>query len=141
MPSPVSTTVSHELDRRRTLRSLRQGELTRADVCDADRGLLSSAEVLGERVDGPCPVCGKDGLRHSFWIHGTVMGEKSGTARSLSEIDAILATLSEDGAPVGPSEGGLAVHTVEVCLHCGWNHLLREDMYGAGNSSTERTAT
>ena len=148
---PVHT-VSHDLDRRRTLRALRRGERRRTDVCDADRGLLSSAEVLGTRVDRPCPVCGAPGLHESRWIHGAAMGEKSGTARSLSEIDAILATLFPDGVgrsakeqpgadPAGASGSGVAVHTVEVCLRCGWNHLVREDMYGAGKSSTERTAT
>lgn len=148
---PVHT-VSHDLDRRRTLRALRRGERRRADVCDADRGLRSSAEVLGVRAGRPCPVCGAEDLRESMWVHGAAMGEKSGTARSLSEISAILATLFPDGVawsardradadPAGGSGSGVAVHTVEVCLRCGWNHLIREDMYGAGNSSTERTAT
>jgi hypothetical protein len=148
---PVHT-VPHDLDRQRTLRAVRRGERRRADVCDADRALLSSAEVLGTRVDRPCPVCGAPDLRESRWVHGAAMGEKSGTARSLSEIDAILATLFPDGvgrsdkerpdaAPDGVSGSGVAVHTVEVCLRCRWNHLIREDMYGAGNSSTERTAT
>lgn len=154
MSTPVQPvhTVSHDLDRQRTLRALRQGDRRRSDVCDADRGLMSSAEVLGYRVDRPCPVCGASDLRESLWIHGAAMGEKSGTARSLSEIGAILATLFPDGvgrsaterpdaAPVGESGSGVAVHTVEVCLRCGWNHLIREDMYGAGRSSTERTAT
>ncbi|WP_420099425.1 DUF5318 family protein [Corynebacterium sp.] len=148
---PVHT-VSHDLDRQRTLRALRRGERRRADVCDADRGLSSSAEVLGTRVERVCPVCGAAALRESLWVHGAAIGEKSGTARSLSEIDAILATLFPDGVgqsateqsgagPAGGSGSGVAVHTVEVCLRCGWNHLIREDMYGLGNSSTERTAT
>lgn len=149
---PPVRTISHDLDRRRTLRSLRRGETTRARLCDADRSLRSSAEVLGVRVDRPCPVCGDGGLRESHWVHGSPMGQKSGTARSLSEIRGILATLFTEGAgrsgtqrpgtaPAGVAGSGVAVHTVEVCNRCGWNYLIREDMYGASNSSTEITAT
>lgn len=149
--SPVRT-VSHDLDRRRALRSLRRGDTARARLCDADRALRSSAEVLGVRVDRPCPVCGGADLRESYWVHGAPMGQKSGTARSLSEIRGILATLFSEGVgqsgtdrpgtgPVGAAGSGVAVHTVEVCGRCGWNYLIREDMYGASNSSTEISAT
>ncbi|WP_169456835.1 DUF5318 family protein [Corynebacterium terpenotabidum] len=118
-PSPFRT-VAHELDRRRTLRSLSRGEVSRAAVCDATREVRSSAEVLGVRVDRPCPVCGAD-LRETQWIHGAAIGEKSGTARSLAEIRHFLSDLR--------SGEELTVHTVEVCLRCGWNHLCREDGY------------
>lgn len=125
---PRVSRISHDLDRRRTLRSLRVGEIPRAEACDAARALRSSAEVLGVRSEAPCPVCGTGELREVAWIYGSSIGEKSGTARSLSEIRAIVATLFPDGSV--HSDTDLTVHTVEVCLECGWNHLLREDTYG-----------
>lgn len=119
--SPVPyRSVDHELDRRRTLRALSRGGMSRDEVCDATREVRASAEVLGVSAGRACPVCGAD-LRETQWIHGTAIGEKSGTARSLAEIRQLLSVLR------GGEE--LTVHTVEVCLRCGWNHLLREDGY------------
>ncbi|WP_297006406.1 DUF5318 family protein [uncultured Corynebacterium sp.] len=112
--------VDHDLDRRRTLRALARGEITRAAVCDATREVRATAEVLGVPAGPACPVCGAD-LRETQWIHGTAIGEKSGTARSLAEIRQLLSVLRA-GEEV-------TVHTVEVCLRCGWNHLHREDRY------------
>lgn len=112
--------IDHELDRRRTLRALARGEISRSRVCDASREVRASAEVLGAPADRSCPVCGT-GLRETWWVHGTSIGEKSGTARSLAEIRQLLSALrtGED----------LMVHTVEVCLRCGWNYLIREEAY------------
>lgn len=120
-------TVDHDLDRRRTLRSLARGELSRAEVCDASREVRASAEVLGTGVGRACPVCGAD-LRETQWIHGTAIGEKSGTARSLAEIRQLLSGL-------GAGEE-LTVHTVEVCLRCGWNHLIREGTWQGAAGET-----
>ncbi|HIW91491.1 MAG TPA: DUF5318 domain-containing protein [Candidatus Corynebacterium avicola] len=130
------TRISHDLDRRRTLRAFRAGELSRSEVCDAGRSLRSSAEVLGVRSESPCPLCDSCEVREVAWVYGSAIAEKSGTARSLSEIRAIVATLFPDGDVQSAKE--LTVHTVEVCLRCGWNHLLREDTYRAGAESTEQ---
>lgn len=119
LPTPRHT-VDHDLDRRRVLRALSRGEISRDRVCDAGREVLASADVLGTDAGRACPVCGAD-LRETQWIHGTSMGEKSGTARSLAEIRQLLSGL-------GAGEE-LTVHTVEVCLRCGWNHLLREETW------------
>lgn len=115
-----SGVIDHELDRRRTVRSLGRGEISRASVCDASREVRATAEVLGVPAGRDCPVCGAS-LRDTQWIHGAAIGEKSGTARSLAEIRQLLTTLR-----VGDD---LTVHTVEVCLNCGWNHLIREERY------------
>jgi hypothetical protein len=124
LPAP-DRSISHELDRRRVLRAVASGAVLRSRVCDADRAVTASAEVLGRPAGRDCPICGAPAsggeLRLTQWIHGVTMGEKSGTARSLSEIRHILASLS-------PGDD-MTVHVVEVCLHCGWNHLLREDRY------------
>jgi len=124
VPEP-DRSISRELDRRWVLRAVRAGEIPRSRVCDADRAVTASAEVLGTPTGRDCPVCGASAasgaLRTTQWIHGSAIGEKSGTARSLSEIRHILASLS-------PGDD-ITVHVVEVCLHCRWNCLLREDRY------------
>lgn len=117
--TPIGS-VDHELDRRRTLRACSRGEITRAAVCDASREVRSSAEVLGVPTGRRCPICERE-LRDTRWIHSAVIGEKSGTARSLAEIRQLVSALT-----VGDD---LMVHTVEVCLYCGWNYLLREEEY------------
>lgn len=126
--SPVPyRSVDHELDRRRTLRALSRGGMSRDEVCDATREVRASAEVLGVSAGRACPVCGAD-LRETQWIHGTAIGEKSGTARSLAEIRQLLSGL-------GAGEE-LTVHTVEVCLRCGWNHLIREGTWQGAAGET-----
>lgn len=125
--------ADHDLDRRRTLRALSRGEIPRSQVCDASREVRASAEVLGVPAGRACPVCGAD-LRETQWIHGTAIGEKSGTARSLAEIRQLLSTLG--------AGADLTVHTVEVCLQCGWNHLVREEWYrGAAGTVLPESGT
>lgn len=110
----------HRLNRQRTLAALRRGELRQADLRDASTHLLNSAEVLGITTARSCPLCGVAGLKDTLWIHGAGLGEKSGTARSVREIDYVV-EFHED----------FSIHTVEVCTNCGWNFLIREEMIGA----------
>ncbi|MDY6049440.1 MAG: DUF5318 family protein [Corynebacterium sp.] len=107
---PASQWVSYGLARLRVL----QHPLARSEACDAPRQLLDSAEVLGFPRDEPCPVCGRNTLWGVYWVFGSELGERSGTARAASEIE----TLVQQGIPV-------EVHEVEVCASCGWNYLLR----------------
>lgn len=114
--------IDRSLDRRRTLSQVRGVERF---VGDATPRLLSSAEVLGQAVDRPCPVCGRHDLRETQWIHGDVLGEKSGTARSVREINGVI-----DALVNAHQDAEFSVHTVEVCMKCRWNHLIREELIG-----------
>lgn len=110
----------HQLDRQRVLAQLRRGEISARDVRDASHHLLNSAEVLGAATNRACPLCGAPGLKDTLWIHGAGLGEKSGTARSVKEIDRVVEAYED-----------FSIHTVEVCMKCRWNFLIREEMIGA----------
>ncbi|WP_288832631.1 DUF5318 family protein [uncultured Corynebacterium sp.] len=109
-----SREISHEWQRRTTLREYARGRVPADALCDADFLLRAAAEFHGAPSPRPCPICGSE-MRDVSWVYGDALGRRSGTARDDSEIDALV-------AEVGP----ITVHVVEVCLHCRWNHLLRE---------------
>ena len=98
--------IDRSLDRRRSLLEVRG---VKRFVGDATPRLLSSAEVLGRAVDRPCPVCGRHELRETLWIHGGVLGEKSGTARSVREINGVIETLVNE-----QQDAEFSIHTVEA---------------------------
>ena len=106
--------VSHEWQRRQTLREFKRGQLPIDDVCDADFLLRAAAQHHGEDSVRPCPVCG-EAMRDVRWVYSEKLGRRTGTARNEEEIDGLV-------AEVGP----LTVHVVEVCPACKWNHLLQE---------------
>jgi hypothetical protein len=61
-----------------------------------------------------CPVCRGERLWEVAWVYGDALGSASGTARNLRQVERLA-----DEHP------DFAVHEVEVCLRCGWNHLVR----------------
>ncbi|WP_342318652.1 DUF5318 family protein [Corynebacterium mayonis] len=109
-----SQEISHEWQRRVTLRDYRRGNISREEICDADFLLCAAAEHHGAESARPCPICGKT-MRVVTWVYSEKLGRRSGTARHDEEIDALV-------TEVGP----ITVHFVEVCSHCRWNHLLKE---------------
>ena len=56
-------------------------------------------------------------------MYGDAIGDLSGTARSAAQL-----------ARLDAERPDFAVHEVEVCRSCGWNHLLRS--YRAGTPGT-----
>lgn len=106
--------ISHEWQRRFTLRDYKQGRITREAICDADFLLRAAAEHHGEASERTCPIC-QSHMRIVRWVYSEKLGRRTGTARSEEEIDTLV-------QEVGP----ITVHFVEVCQHCRWNHLLRE---------------
>lgn len=153
MPIPALPTVpglrhnhaGRDLERARLLAQVRAGQVPRADATSASRELIASAEVLGHATHAPCPICRRGELIHTRWVHGQVLGERSGTARSVGEIAAMLRELSEAGGAGGPESGPgepgdvepgpaeIAVHTVELCPRCGWNFIIATDTWCVAN--------
>lgn len=107
--------VSHEWQRRTTLREFKEGQLLNDEVLDADFLLRTAAEIHGEPAGRPCPVCESDALRVVKWVHDEKLGRRTNTARSDEEIARLV-------GEVGP----ITVHFVEVCPRCRWNFLLKE---------------
>ena len=54
--------IDYRLAREATLRAWRDGDLSRDQVCDAQRELTRNAEFCGEALGRPCPVCEDDEL-------------------------------------------------------------------------------
>ncbi|ALC07027.1 hypothetical protein CDES_13485 [Corynebacterium deserti GIMN1.010] len=106
--------ISHQLARRRTLRQFHAGLVRKETICDAEFILVTASKYHGEQAAYPCPVCGSDELRVVLWVYGDEIGKAAGSARSEEEIEQLV----KDGHQA-------TVHTVEVCSHCKWNHLLK----------------
>ena len=83
--------VSHEWQRRVTLREYRAGRLGKDTVCDADFLLCAAAKHHGTDAPRPCPICGAEHLRVVKWVHSEHLGRRSGTARSDEEIARLVA--------------------------------------------------
>ena len=123
--------VDHALTRRRLLQEVRGGGLfstvSEDDVCDASPYLKSAASAYGARTERTCPICRRDVVWEVSWVFGEALGPASGSARS----GAQLARLAADHAD-------FAVHEVEVCRRCGWNHLLRSWRTGTPGAGRTR---
>ncbi len=119
--------VDHALARRALLRSLYGGGLftttSSYDVCDASVFLKRAAQAYGVQTDRTCPICRKERLWEVSWVYGDDIGAYSGSARNAAQLDALDRAYPD-----------FAVHEVEVCQRCDWNHLVRS--YRAGTPGT-----
>ncbi|MDY3128228.1 MAG: DUF5318 family protein [Corynebacterium sp.] len=112
--------VDFTLQRQRLIRDIHAGRQRASDYQDADFLLVTAAKYHGLQTQRGCPLC-ESPLLTATWVHGEELGKRSGSARSWEEI----ARLAAEGIT-------FSVHTVEVCAHCLWNHLLRtEDVCAA----------
>lgn len=121
--------VDYALQRRALLADVHAGRATLAAVCDAGAYLQRAARFHGEPMERTCPVCRKEKLTQVSWVFGEGLRQISGSARRPEELEQLAAHHAE-----------FSVHVVEVCRTCGWNHLLRSFVLGAGRTSRRRTA-
>lgn len=112
----VPGSVDYRLARRRLLHRYRAGELTRGDICDAQRELLRVGTNCSRRATAPCPVCGESTLRIVQFAFGPRLPAGGRVVDGRSD----RMKLAER---YGKREG-VRTYTVEVCLECRWNHLL-----------------
>jgi hypothetical protein len=142
----VRSFVDYALVRQATLHDLRSGYVTTTDVCDPHPDLIRAALHHGEPSSRSCPVCrggesraadrldprlginggpglpGAGGLVFLRYVYGDELGQFSGRIRSQEE----LAEMSADA-------GDVKVYVVEVCISCGWNHLVASYVVGDGH--------
>lgn len=121
--------VDYALQRRALLADVHAGRTSLAAVCDAGAYLQRAARFHGEPMDRTCPVCRKEKLTQVSWVFGEGLRQISGSARRPEELEQLAAHQSE-----------FSVHVVEVCRTCGWNHLIRSFVLGAGRTTRRRTA-
>lgn len=113
-PGASPGSIDYRFARRQLLHRYRAGELTRADVCDAQAELLRVGRHCSERSGVPCPVCAERALRVVRFVFGPRMPAGGRAVGSRSELRKLAARSS-----------GLRCYTVEVCVSCRWNHLLQ----------------
>ncbi len=116
-------TIDYRMAKRATLRQLRTGMVSRIDVCDAHPELIRAARHIGERTSEECPVCSNRGLRLVLYTYGKDLKRHNGWPRRRSEIGALRGLVNE-----------FVCYVVEVCLDCGWNHLVRSFVTGRRNA-------
>ncbi|MDR1431406.1 MAG: DUF5318 domain-containing protein [Propionibacteriaceae bacterium] len=115
--------VDYALQRRNTLQAMRrpQRRLSNLEVCDADPMLVRSAHHHGEESKRPCPVCGMGQLLNLSYVFGEQLGQYSGRIKSTPEL-----------VEMQNEYGEFRVFVVEVCVGCGWNHLIQSFLLGDG---------
>lgn len=150
----VRSFVDYALVRQATLHDLRSGYVTTTDVCDPHPDLIRAALHHGEPSTRNCPVCrdgnggrgtsgparaeaerldprlringgpglpGAGGLVFLRYAYGEELGQFSGRIKAQDEIVELAST-----------SGDVKVYVVEVCISCGWNHLVASYVVGDG---------
>jgi len=113
--------VDYALARRAVLRDLRAGRRDRQDVCDAHPELLRAGRHVGEDAQRSCPVCaGPNRLRFVSYVYGS----------SLRHANGRCITSEEELAKLADAQDEFSRYVVEVCVACGWNHLIRHELHG-----------
>jgi Family of unknown function (DUF5318) len=140
--SEARSVIDYALVRRATLTDLRAGRASRPEVCDANPYLLRAARHHGEPTRKLCPVCHADAptrpgdatderpgapLVHVTYGYGDELGETSGRAWASDDIPSLASRFSE-----------LRMYVVEVCVACGWNHLVTSYDIGTGGPPVRR---
>lgn len=116
--------VDYALRRRSLLAQVYSGRTGVSEVCDANPYLLRAAKFHGKPSQVMCPICRKEQLTLVSWVFGEHLGAVSGSARTAEEL-VMLATRFEE----------FAVHVVEVCRTCSWNHLVKSYVLGAARTA------
>ena len=106
--------VDYRFARQNVLRQFTAGELSRADVCDAQPELLRVAVHCSDAAKSPCPVCRADKLRVVRYVFGPRL-PKSGRC----------VTGTRELVRLAQRSGTHRCYELEVCVNCAWNHLIR----------------
>ncbi len=111
--------VDFALRRRSVLAAVSAGRTGLDEVCDAGPYLLQAAQFHGRPGEAYCPICRREPVTLVSWVFGERLGQVSGSARTIEELERLAASQEE-----------FTVHEVEVCRSCRWNHLVRSYVLG-----------
>ena len=111
--------VDFALKRHAVLAEVRSGRVRPAEVCDAQAYLKLAARNYGEPAQSACPICAGPGLLRVHYVYGDKLGTIAGQAKHPSELETLAQRFSD-----------FRVYLVEVCVGCGWNHLIRTFVLG-----------
>ena len=106
--------TDYRLRRRAALRAVHDGQRSREDVCDAHPDLIRAGTHIGVLAGETCPMCDEPGLRIVDYAYPRLShGRRLGGAVRRDDLPRRVARYGE-----------LDVFEVEVCVNCGWHHLL-----------------
>ncbi|MEY3408239.1 MAG: hypothetical protein RL038_1300 [Actinomycetota bacterium] len=113
--------VDHALARREAILEIKRTGGFYFDGADTDPYLIRTAQHYGIPLERNCPVCEKVELQELIYVYSRELGHASGRSRRPNEIDELAL-----------NHGFLKVFHVEVCIGCGWNHVLVSYVLGDG---------
>ncbi len=113
-PGNTPGSVDYRFARRQLLHRYRSGELSAADVCDAQIELMRIALNCSQKSTAPCPVCAESTLRVLRFVFGSRMPAGGRPVSTRAEL-----------LKLATPKGDRRCYTVEVCTTCRWNHLLQ----------------
>lgn len=125
---PETGAIDYRLDRRRILRSYRDGELSRHDVCDAQLELLRVAKSYSQPTRRTCPICDERDLREVRYVFGPRLPAGGRCVVSRAELERLAERV-----------GTYRCYVIEVCTSCRWNHLLTASDLGSRGSRSLRS--
>ena len=111
--------IDYRLAREVTLAAFRDGDLSRDQLCDAQRELVRNAEFCGTPASRDCPMCEQPTLVEVTYVFGPRLPKHGRCVTSDREMDRIASRKSV-------STG----YVVEVCPACRWNHLTESRAIG-----------
>ena len=112
-------TIDYRMSKRATLRKLRRGLVSVADVCDAHPELVRAARHVGQVTSDVCPVCETEPLRVVVYTYGKELKRSNGHVRRFQDLIELRTKVGE-----------FVCYMVEVCTDCHWNHLVRSFVTG-----------
>ncbi len=115
--------VDYRIARNATVKAWKDKQLGRLEVCDAQRELRRNAEFCGAETDRDCPVCTVEGLVEVTYVFGPYLPKHGRCVTTRKEMQRLQQRRSV-------STG----YVVEVCLECGWNHLIRRYTMGGAKA-------
>ncbi len=121
-PTAPRRVVDHSLTRKQALASLVVTATGASDHLDPHPYLLRAAKNHGIATGQECPWCrSQDTLVHLHYVYGAELGPYAGRLKSPRELEQM-----------ATEHGQFRVYRVEVCIGCGWNHLLLSFVLGDG---------
>ncbi len=121
--SMTAAPVDYRIARNATVKAWKDKQLGRLEVCDAQRELRRNAEFCGAATDRDCPVCTVEGLVEVTYVFGPYLPKHGRCVTTRKEMQRLQQRRSV-------STG----YVVEVCLECGWNHLIRRYTMGGAKA-------
>ncbi len=118
-----SAVVDYRIARDATVRAWKGKELPRQEICDAQRELRRNAEFCGTATDRECPVCQAEGLVEVTYVFGPYLPKHGRCVTTRREMQRL-----QQRSRVSTG------YVVEVCLDCGWNHLIRRYSIGGAKA-------